>query len=212
MRSLIISRAIWFGWRNSTRASRRTGQTMGNNKTTRELLKQPYARVLIPDPESGTYTAQIQEFPGCISQGNTPSEAYRNLESVAEGWIRAALESGLEVPAPGITQAYGGKIALRLPKTLHARAAQLAEREGVSLNQFLLDAIAQRVGAGRLFAELAERMEQRWGQVAFSGVISAITAASKFSIAQDAPEAQMPITRTTMSVKLPSLIAPKRAS
>ena len=49
-----------------------------------EILKRPYQRVLIPDEESGTFTALIAEFPGCITEGNTPGEAYRSLEEAAE--------------------------------------------------------------------------------------------------------------------------------
>ena len=46
-----------------------------------------------------------------------------------------------------MNQGFGGKVALRLPKSLHRQAAQLAARDGVSLNQFLVSAIAERVGA-----------------------------------------------------------------
>jgi predicted HicB family RNase H-like nuclease len=37
--------------------------------------------------------------------------------------------------------------ALRMPRSLHRRAAQFAERDRVSLNQFFVAAIAERVGA-----------------------------------------------------------------
>ncbi|KKM61029.1 hypothetical protein LCGC14_1535950, partial [marine sediment metagenome] len=39
-----------------------------------EILRKPYARVLIPD-ESGGYFAKILEFPGCYAEGETPNEA-----------------------------------------------------------------------------------------------------------------------------------------
>ena len=62
-----------------------------------DMLKQPYARVLIPS-SSGTYFAKILEFPGCFAEGETPDEAIRNLESVAASWIQAALAQGQEIP------------------------------------------------------------------------------------------------------------------
>jgi predicted HicB family RNase H-like nuclease len=40
-----------------------------------------------------------------------------------------------------------GAIALRLPKSLHRQAALCAARDGVSVNQWLLMAIAAHVGA-----------------------------------------------------------------
>lgn len=62
-----------------------------------EILRKPYARVLIPD-ESGGYFAKILEFPGCYAEGETPNEAIQNLESVAESWIEATLGLGQDIP------------------------------------------------------------------------------------------------------------------
>jgi predicted RNase H-like HicB family nuclease len=131
------------------------------SRTPEEYLKMPYARVLTPDHETGTYTAEILEFPGCIAQGDTPEEAYERLESAAAGWIEAALDMGQEIPEPSDPYSYSGRIALRLPRSLHRRAAQMAERDGTSLNQFLVSAIAERVGAGSLYGQMAQWLE-RW--------------------------------------------------
>ncbi len=136
---------------------------MGTNTermTPSDILKRPYARILTPYPESGIYTAEILEFHGCIADGSTPEEAYANLESVAESWIEAAQDAGQEIPEPLAGQGYAGKVALRLPRSLHRRAVEMAERDGTSLNQFLVSAIAERVGAASLFAHLLERLAQ----------------------------------------------------
>jgi predicted RNase H-like HicB family nuclease len=119
-----------------------------SNKKIEDYLKAPYKRVLIPAEESGTYTAEIVEFPGCVSQGQTPVEALENLETASRGWIEAVLDLGQEVPPPSITEEHSGKISLRLPRSLHRRAAQMAQRDGVSLNLFIATAIAEKVGAG----------------------------------------------------------------
>lgn len=37
-------------------------------------------------------------------------------------------------------------MVLRLPKSLHKKAARLAERDGVSLNQFIVAGLAEHVG------------------------------------------------------------------
>lgn len=142
---------------------------MEREMVAKDYLKQPYSRVLIPDPESGTYTAQVLEFPGCIAQGDTPEEAYRNLEDAAESWIEVALDQRIDVPEPLSQVSYGGKIALRLPKSLHRQAAAMAEREGVSLNQFLVVAISEKVG---------ERREQDRLQEQLIRVVDFITASS----------------------------------
>ena len=55
-----------------------------------------------------------------------------------EGWIETKLENGFPVPQPIDDSQYSGKFVLRIPKTLHARLAMEAEKEGVSLNQYAL--------------------------------------------------------------------------
>src|SRR5258706_13194226 len=116
------------------------------NRTVDEILRQPYTRVMRPAEEGG-YTAEILEFPGCVTQGETLEEAYTNLEDAARGWLEAVIELGQNVPDPAAESEYSGKIVLRLPRSLPRAAATLAERDGVSLNTFLATAIAERVGA-----------------------------------------------------------------
>jgi uncharacterized protein (DUF1778 family) len=43
-------------------------------------------------------------------------------------------------------KAYSGKVNLRMPKSLHRDLARRAEKEGVSLNQFMVVALARAVG------------------------------------------------------------------
>lgn len=125
-----------------------------------QYLQQPYARVIMPD-NLGRYAAQILEFPGCFSEGTTPEEAYRNLEKAAESWLESALAQGMAIPEPFAAQGYSGTVSLRLPKSLHRRAAQYAHGDGVSLNQFLVSAIAAAVGAGDFFTVLAAKLDDR---------------------------------------------------
>jgi antitoxin HicB len=124
----------------------------------REYLKEPYTRVLVPD-ETGGYNAEVLEFPGCFAEGDTIDEAYRELEDAAESWIEVRLDRGQEVPPPFSTLDYSGNISLRLPRTIHKRAAILAERDRVSLNSFLMSAIAYRVGAEDFTSSLVRRFE-----------------------------------------------------
>jgi predicted HicB family RNase H-like nuclease len=112
-----------------------------------EYLRRPYKRILIPDHETGTYTGEIAEFPGCVTEGRTPTQALRRLEAAAYSWIEAVLDMGQAVPEPMAEQAYSGKLMLRLSRSLHRRAAEMAHAEGVSLNQFIVITLAERVGA-----------------------------------------------------------------
>ena len=119
----------------------------GKSKTPSEYLNAPYGRVVIPDHETGTYTARVMEFPGCVTQGDTIAEAHERLERAAEDWIRAALDMGQPIPAPAEEQRYSGRILVRLPRSLHQRAAEAADADATSLNQFIVAAVAERVGA-----------------------------------------------------------------
>jgi predicted RNase H-like HicB family nuclease len=134
-------------------------------KRPEDYLKEPYSRVLIPDDESGTYTALILEFPGCIAQGDSPQEAYEHLEEATKEWIKAAIDLKQDIPNPSQSLSFGGKILLRLPKSLHRQSALIADREGVSLNQFILYALAERVGFFSLYDKISQKLDQRINQV-----------------------------------------------
>lgn len=127
------------------------------------ILKKPYARILIPT-EDGTYSAELLEFPGCYTQGDTPQEAMDNLDDAAEAWIDAAIEQGQDIPEPFATHGYSGKVSLRLPRSIHKKAASFAQKDGVSLNNFFTSAIAARVGAEDFCEQLINRIEERLHQ------------------------------------------------
>lgn len=120
-------------------------------------LEKAYSRVIVPDCVTVSYAGRILEFPGCFAQGETVEEAYANLEDAAHDWILAALDAGQEIPPPAEEQTHSGRILLRLPRSLHRRAAELAEQEGTSLNQLILAAVAERLGAGAARAASAGR-------------------------------------------------------
>lgn len=129
-------------------------------KRPEEILKEPYSRTLIPDKGSGTYSAIILEFPGCIAEGDTPQEAYEHLEDAAKSWIEAAIDLKQEIPSPSQTLSYGGRVLLRLPKGLHRQAAVIADRENVSLNQFIVSTIAEKVGAFTLMEQFNRKIDE----------------------------------------------------
>src|SRR6059036_772394 len=91
--------------------------------TPSNYLKKPYARIVIPVEPKG-FHAQILEFPGCYAQGDTLEEAYSNLEKAAESWIDASLAQGHEIPEPSSSTTHSGRIVLRLPRSIHRKAAE----------------------------------------------------------------------------------------
>jgi predicted HicB family RNase H-like nuclease len=110
-----------------------------------EMLNKPYVRQVAPQPD-GLFKAEILEFPGCFAVGDTAAEALASLEEVAVDWIAATIAQGQDIPEPTESTAYSGKLVLRMSKTLHRKAAQFALRDGVSLNQFIVNCVAEHVG------------------------------------------------------------------
>lgn len=151
----------------------------------KNYLQQPYARIVIP--ESRGYHAEILEFPGCFAQGETVEEAYKNLEKAAESWIESSLSQGHAIPEPSANLNYSGRVALRLPVSIHQQAARLAERDETSLNTYMVSAVAARVGAEDFYNLLVKRFEQR--------IVTTVTTltqdAYNFLAAQTSPKPQI---------------------
>lgn len=122
----------------------------------KEILKKPYSRRVTPD-EDGRFLASILEFPGCFAEGDTPVEALQALENAAESWLAVAIANGYEVRDPVDFDGYSGKVALRLPRTLHKQVAEYADLEGTSINQLLVYAISRYVGGAECLQELSTR-------------------------------------------------------
>jgi antitoxin HicB len=104
----------------------------------------PYHLQLVRDGEDKgrPWVASVEELPGCTSRGKTAEEALSGVEAAKASWIAAALAEGRDVPEPKSATNYSGRLLLRMPRTLHADLTRASEREGVSLNQFITDALA----------------------------------------------------------------------
>lgn len=112
-----------------------------------DYLSLPYHLLVVRDGEEKgkPWTASVEELPGCTSRGKTAEAALSGVEAAMEKWIAAALEEGREIPEPKSATSHSGRLLLRMPRTLHADLTRASEREGVSLNQFITDALAAAV-------------------------------------------------------------------
>jgi antitoxin HicB len=54
----------------------------------------------LADADGGGYLATVPDLPGCMSDGDTPEEALRNVQEAIESWIEAAKEWNEDIPKP----------------------------------------------------------------------------------------------------------------
>jgi antitoxin HicB len=117
--------------------------------TKKTKLPYPFTiRPLLPE-EGGGYLIEFPDLPGCMSDGETPEEAIINGKDAMEAWLHCARKFHDTIPKPSIPKSessYSGKVLQRFPKTLHAKLAFRAKREGVSLNQLILSLVAEGLG------------------------------------------------------------------
>jgi len=114
-------------------------------------------RLVWSDEDEG-FIATSPEFPGLSAFGETEEQALGEAKVARSLFIADMRERGEELPEPQIASEFSGQTRLRLPKSLHRRAAELDAVEGVSLNQFIVEAVSEKIGAEkggqRLLGEL----------------------------------------------------------
>lgn len=127
------------------------------------------------------FRATVKELPHVHGEGGTYSEAYEMAIDAIEGLQAMAAEDGAPFPEP-MHEAFAdwsGRVTLRLPKSLHRLASEVAENEAVSFNQFLVTVVADAVArksavpqaretvrrldeTARAFGFIKQAMQRQW--------------------------------------------------
>jgi antitoxin HicB len=122
-----------------------------------ERIKPPhpfaaYAHIVSPlsAEDGGGFLITFPDLPGCMSDGETEAEAISNGHDAFESWISARVDAEKAIPAPAyspdVIPMVSGRFVTRLPKSTHAKLAERAKAEGVSLNTLVLAFIAEGLG------------------------------------------------------------------
>jgi len=99
------------------------------------------------------FKATVKELPHLAEFGDSHEEVYERAIDAINALRNMAEEMGHKFPSPSIDdEIFSGRVTLRMPKSLHRSATNMADREGVSLNQFLVAAIAEKVGSTSMLA------------------------------------------------------------
>ena len=99
-----------------------------------------YQVVLHWTDDDACYIATMPAWQNARTHGNSLEEASHNARQVLTMLIASARREGK--PCPAVETRYSGNLRLRLPVSLHGRLVREAEREGVSLNQWLVTKLA----------------------------------------------------------------------
>lgn len=62
----------------------------------------------LPESDGGGYLALVPDLPGCMSDGETPEEALRNVQEAIASWIESARAWDQEIPKPSPPLARAG--------------------------------------------------------------------------------------------------------
>ncbi|MEO8331433.1 MAG: type II toxin-antitoxin system HicB family antitoxin [Gallionella sp.] len=111
-----------------------------------------YSHVISPLPkeDGGGFLITFPDLPGCMSDGVNEEEAITNGKDAFKAWVSARIDSGKPIPEPfyrpDTLPDVSGRFVTRLPKSVHAKLAERAKAEGVSLNTLVLAMVAEGLG------------------------------------------------------------------
>lgn len=125
--------------------------------------------------EDEAYIALCVEFPGLSGIGDSAQQAIVELQVALAAAIETYQAEGWELPEPRQLSDYNGRILVRMPKSLHGRLVQQAEVEGVSLNTFIITALAETTGMA-MGAPYMERFAVKMLRMVDTHVTRAMTA------------------------------------
>ncbi|MBD3587435.1 toxin-antitoxin system HicB family antitoxin [Salinimonas sp. HHU 13199] len=93
------------------------------------------------------FEARVAELPDVAEYGDTYEEAYELALDSIETTAAIFAEKGKQMPAPIVSaEDFSGRVTLRLAKTLHRSLASVADQEGVSLNQHMVNVLSYYSG------------------------------------------------------------------
>src|SRR5258708_37603971 len=91
--------------------------------------------------DDGYWAAEFPELPGLAAGHEDRDQLWSAVDDAKRAYFEAALRSDRAIRPPRQREdEYSGNLRLRLSKSVHRQAAQAAETEGISLNQFITNA------------------------------------------------------------------------
>ena len=122
-------------------------------KSLEYYLELQYPFTVYADPDGG-YVVAFSDLPGCITQVEGIEEIPSMAEDARSGWIETEYEQGNDIPLPSHPEEFSGKFNVRIPRSLHRSLAEAAERQGISLNQYVVAVLSRGDAQARLESQI----------------------------------------------------------
>ena len=104
--------------------------------------------------EDREFIATCPAFPGLSAFGASEEEALKEAKIALTGFIETYKANNMPLPEAATRASFSGKLQLRLAKSLHRLAAQMARNEDVSLNTFIADAVQAKVSGSQVASRI----------------------------------------------------------
>jgi predicted HicB family RNase H-like nuclease len=93
-------------------------------------------------PEDGEYVGTALEFPSLSWLAEDENEAFNGIRQLVAGVVEDLLEHGEPAPEAIADRDFNGKVLLRVTPARHRAIALRAAEQGVSMNRYLNDVLA----------------------------------------------------------------------
>ncbi len=123
-----------------------------------------YPLIIQWSAEDHRYVVTSPAFPGFSALGETQERALAEAQVALDLFIESYKERGIPLPEGRAIQQYSGQTRLRLSKSLHRAATAMAELDGVSLNQYIVDAVTSRVAGEQVARPIIEELRRQFDQ------------------------------------------------
>lgn len=125
-----------------------------------DYLALTYPFNVFADHEIGGYVVTFPDLPGCTTHVERVDEVGAMAEEIRKLWILTEYEDGEDIPLPSEPPVHSGKFIVRAPRSLHHQLVMSAEREGVSLNQYVVSLLARGDASYQVEQRLVSLCEQ----------------------------------------------------
>jgi len=107
-------------------------------------MKYGFITKLVDFDGEQVWVAESTDLKGCVGQGDSVEAAVKELAENEAYWLEIAEKRGMDIPLPSVVKEQpemSGKLTLRLGKRVHMETAKRAKEDGLSINQYIKDAV-----------------------------------------------------------------------